>query len=81
MFAKCPEDIYDSTMKLNNFYKGEGYRQAMLEIINWSDGHHSLLEIADKYGRKMLDLIPLVDRLVRLKYLVKLDGDLESQVI
>jgi aminopeptidase-like protein len=26
MFAKCPEDIYDSTMKLNNFYKGEGYR-------------------------------------------------------
>lgn len=69
MFAKCKEDIYGSTMNLNNFYKGENHRRMVLELCNWSDGSNSLLNIAEKTGKRLLDYLPLVDRLVKLGYL------------
>lgn len=69
MFAKCKEDIYASTMKLNTYNKGENYRQPLLEIVNWSDGEHDLLSIAEKYDRKMLDIVPIADMLERLGYI------------
>jgi aminopeptidase-like protein len=71
MFAKCEEDIYKSTMELNNFNRGESHRRMLLELCNYSDGYLSLLEIAERNRRKVVDYIPLVDRLVRLGYLVK----------
>lgn len=71
MFSKTEQgnDLYAPTMKLNNFYRGEGHRQAMLEIINSSDGETDLLSIAELYGRKMLDIVPIAERLVDAGYL------------
>jgi aminopeptidase-like protein len=71
MFSRCEEDIYASTMKLNNFNRGESHRRMLLELCNYSDGYLSLLEIAERNRRKVLDYLGLVDKLTQLGYLIK----------
>ncbi len=69
-FSKDPDrDIYGSTMKLNSFHNGGTVRRQMLELINWSDGKHSLLDIAEKTGHSVLDLADTAKLLVKYEYL------------
>jgi len=42
----------------------------MMNLITWSDGQHSLLEIADKCGVPVWELYPILDRLKEHKLLV-----------
>jgi aminopeptidase-like protein len=37
--------------------------RAMMDLLAYSDGQRSLLQIADKIGRPMWDLVPIADRL------------------
>ena len=70
MFSRRGDDkLYESTMRLNSFYRGEGHRRAMLNMINWSDGEHDLLYIAEKCECQVADLLPLVDILLKKGYI------------
>ena len=44
----------------------------LLELINLSDGDNDLLAIAEKKKYKMLDLVPIKDRLIEAGYLEEL---------
>jgi len=68
-FSQCREDIYGSTMKLNSFNRPNLNRKILLDLCNFCDGEHSLLDIAEKRGYKMLDMLPMVERLNYLDYL------------
>ena len=52
---------------LNPTLGGKNYAietRLMRDLITWSDGSHSLLEIAELCGAPIWDLFPIVDRLV-----------------
>ncbi|MHA1962675.1 MAG: DUF4910 domain-containing protein, partial [Candidatus Thorarchaeota archaeon] len=68
-FSKCNEDIYESTMKLNSFLRPDFNRKVLLDLCNFCDGEHSLLDIAERRGYKLLDILPMVDRLRKLDFI------------
>lgn len=76
-FSKDPEnDLYGSTMKLHSCMKSDDNRRMMLDVINWSTGKMSLLQIADKCGHYMLELADVAEELVEAGYLrVVSDGE------
>lgn len=43
----------------------------MMDIITYSDGSHTLLDIADQIGKAFWDLLPIVDSLIQNQVLVK----------
>ncbi|RXT04585.1 DUF4910 domain-containing protein [Ammoniphilus sp. CFH 90114] len=50
------------SMRLSSNEKIDGREQLnrILMILNYADGEHSLLDIAEKYGCSLLDLLPIV---------------------
>jgi len=68
-FSQCKEDIYESTMELNSFNRPNFNRKVLLDLCNYCDGEHTLLEIAERCGHKLLDMLPMVERLNYLDYL------------
>jgi len=45
--------------------------KSMMDIITYSDGSHTLLDIADQIGKAFWDLLPIVDSLIQNQVLVK----------
>lgn len=68
-FSKCSEDIYASTMKLNSFLRPDFNRKLLLDLCNFCDGECTLLDIAERRGYRMLDMLYMVERLGWLDYL------------
>ena len=45
--------------------------KSMMDIISYSDGSHTLLDIADQIGKAFWDLLPIVDSLIQNQVLEK----------
>jgi aminopeptidase-like protein len=45
----------------------------MFHLICWSDGHHDLIDIAEKRGENCLAYLPILERLIEEKIL-KING-------
>ncbi|MEK9652315.1 MAG: DUF4910 domain-containing protein [Betaproteobacteria bacterium] len=56
--------LYPSLSRKNNDIEETSL---IMNFLSWSDGHHSLLEIADKCGRPIWDLYPIIELLVAHK--------------
>ena len=70
--SKSPIPLYPNTMKSNKFNRRKDEVNKLLELINLSDGDNDLLAIAEKKKYKMLDLVPIKDRLIEAGYLEEL---------
>jgi aminopeptidase-like protein len=68
-FSQCSEDIYASTMKLNSFMRPDFNRKLLLDLCNFCDGKHTLLDIAERRGYKMIEMLAMVERLKELDYI------------
>jgi aminopeptidase-like protein len=67
--SKSPIPLYPEIMKSSKSNRRSDEVNRLLELINLSDGNHDLLTIAEKRNFKMLDLIPIKDRLIDAGYL------------
>ena len=54
-------------------FRPDAFRTQMLDLLNYSDGQHTLLDIAEKRGHLLLDLIAVAEKLVEAGYLEILD--------
>ena len=68
-FSKSPISVYPSTMNTNFFNQRNIEFNMMLELVNLSDGNHDLLTVAEKRNFRMVDILPIKDKLVEAGYL------------
>lgn len=67
--SKSPVPLYDRTMDTNKYKEPTLWRRQLLNILNYSDGTKDLLYIAERGRHKMLDLVPICEKLVSAGYL------------
>ena len=68
--SKNKKSLYRSVMDRNSFSSNDNQTRMMLDILNYSDGKHDLLDIAEKCGYSLLELKQVADLLETNDYLV-----------
>ena len=71
--SNSPIPLYSGQMKSHGVFRPDAFRTQMLDLLNYSDGQHTLLDIAEKRGHLLLDLIAVAEKLVEAGYLEILD--------
>ena len=69
--SKNKKSLYRSVMDRNSFSSNDNQTRMMLDILNFSDGKHDLLDIAEKYGYSLLELKQVADLLETNDYIVE----------
>ena len=71
--SNSPIPLYSGQMKSHGVFRPDAFHTQMLDLLNYSDGQHTLLDIAEKRGHLLLDLIAVAEQLVEAGYLEILD--------
>ncbi len=71
--SKSPIPVYSAEMKCHGVFRPDAFRAQVLDLLNYSDGQHTLLDIAEKRGHLLLELIEVAEKLVEAGYLKELD--------
>ena len=71
--SKSPIPVYSAQMKCHGEFRPDAFRAQVLDLLNYSDGQHTLLDIAEKRGHLLLDLIGVAEKLAEAGYLKELD--------
>ena len=67
--SKSEQSLYTPTMDFNTINQKVKQMKIMLFILNYSDGEHDLIRIADLAECSVSDCIPIIDQLKETKYI------------